>query len=158
MGFRFRKTVKLGKGLSVNLSKSGGSVSFGPRGAKTNISKRGVRSTVSIPGTGISYSATNTTKKRATKKTKLTTPSHLNPVQLVDTKGAIPLQTRDVKMPPNTKKIEKEINKWFNQAKEGWLPIVAIPETDKSGKIKHWILKVGKFTPEQISTMKKLVQ
>jgi hypothetical protein len=55
MGFRFRKSVKIAPGVKINLSKSGGSLSFGGRGATFNISSRGVRSTYSIPGTGISY-------------------------------------------------------------------------------------------------------
>ena len=55
MGFRFRKRIRLAKGLYLNLSKRGGSLSFGGRGATMNISKKGVRDTFSVPGTGISY-------------------------------------------------------------------------------------------------------
>jgi hypothetical protein len=45
MGFRFRKRIRLAKGLYLNLSKRGGSLSFGGRGATMNISKKGVRDT-----------------------------------------------------------------------------------------------------------------
>jgi len=55
MPFRFRKSIKLGKGVRLNLSKSGVSTSIGKPGATVNIGKRGVRPTVGIPGTGISY-------------------------------------------------------------------------------------------------------
>ena len=55
MGFRFRKRIRLAKGLYLNLSKRGGSLSIGSRDATTNISKKGVRDTFSLPGTGISY-------------------------------------------------------------------------------------------------------
>src|SRR5260370_38384536 len=55
MGFRFRKRIRLAKGLYLNLSKRGGSLSFGGRGATMNISKKGVRDTFSGPETGISY-------------------------------------------------------------------------------------------------------
>jgi len=53
MGLYYRKRVKLFKGLNVNFSKSGPSISIGPRGAKLNFSKRGVYASASIPGTGI---------------------------------------------------------------------------------------------------------
>lgn len=57
MPFRFRKTIKLGKGLKLNLSKSGVSTSIGGRGATVNLGKRGVRTTVGMPGTGLSYTS-----------------------------------------------------------------------------------------------------
>lgn len=55
MGFRFRKRIRIVKGLYLNLGKLRGSLSFGGRGATMNVSKKGVRDTFSLPGTGISY-------------------------------------------------------------------------------------------------------
>lgn len=55
MGFRFRKSVKICKGVKVNFSKSGASLSLGGRGHSVNIGKRS-RATFGIPGTGLSYS------------------------------------------------------------------------------------------------------
>ncbi len=55
MGFRFRKRIRLAKGVYWNLSKRGSSLAIGGRGATVNISKKGVRDTFSLPGTGISY-------------------------------------------------------------------------------------------------------
>jgi hypothetical protein len=55
MGFRFRKRIRLGKGIWINLSKKGGSLSVGGRGVTMNVSKKGVRDTFSAPGTGLSY-------------------------------------------------------------------------------------------------------
>jgi hypothetical protein len=55
MGFRFRKRIRLAKGIYWNLSKKGSSLSVGRRGASLNVSKKGVRDTFSVPGTGISY-------------------------------------------------------------------------------------------------------
>lgn len=55
MGFRFRKTVRLGGLIRLNFSGSGVSLGLGPRGANINISRRGVRKTVGLPGTGLSY-------------------------------------------------------------------------------------------------------
>ena len=53
-GLRFRKTIRVAKGLRLNLSKSGTSVSVGGKGFTLNFSKRGVTRTVGLPGTGIS--------------------------------------------------------------------------------------------------------
>ena len=57
MGFRFRKSVKLGKGVKLNFGKKSVGVSFGGRHGGVSInSKSGARGRVSLPGTGISYS------------------------------------------------------------------------------------------------------
>jgi Protein of unknown function (DUF4236) len=40
---------------SLNLRKSGVSVSAGPLGAKVTVGQKGVRKTVGIPGTGLSH-------------------------------------------------------------------------------------------------------
>ena len=55
MGFRFRKSIKMGP-LRFTLSKSGVSSSVGVKGYRvTNTANGRVRRTASIPGTGISY-------------------------------------------------------------------------------------------------------
>ncbi len=59
MGFRFFRRMKIAPGLTVNLSKSGPSLSFGARGAKVTVGRRGVRRTVGIPGTGLFYTTTS---------------------------------------------------------------------------------------------------
>jgi hypothetical protein len=55
MPFRFQKRLKLLKGLTLNLSKGGASVTVGKKGAGINIGKNGVTGNAGIPGTGISY-------------------------------------------------------------------------------------------------------
>ena len=55
MSFRFWRRVRLAPGVTLNLSKSTASLSFGPRGAKYTISPRGDRATVGLPGTGLFY-------------------------------------------------------------------------------------------------------
>ena len=50
---RFRKKVKIMKGLSINLSGSGASLSVGGRGASVTIGKKGTYLNTGIPGTGI---------------------------------------------------------------------------------------------------------
>lgn len=56
MGVRFRKSVKICKGVKVNFSKSGASLSLGGRGGGVNIGSKGTRVHAGIPGTGLSYS------------------------------------------------------------------------------------------------------
>jgi hypothetical protein len=56
MGFRYRKSINLGGGFRVNLSKSGIGYSFGRKGFRVSKTARGTtRRTASIPGTGVSY-------------------------------------------------------------------------------------------------------
>jgi len=58
MSFRFWRRVKILPGVTLNLSKTGGSLSFGPRGTKVTIGPHGKRTTVGIPGTGLFYTKT----------------------------------------------------------------------------------------------------
>ena len=55
--FRFYRRMRIFPGLSVNLSKSGPSLTVGMRGAHVTMGPRGVRRTVGIPGTGIYYTS-----------------------------------------------------------------------------------------------------
>lgn len=56
MGFRMRKSINLGGGFKVNLSKSGIGYSWGVPGYRiTKTAKGTTRRTYSIPGTGLSY-------------------------------------------------------------------------------------------------------
>lgn len=72
MGFRFRKSIKIGP-ARVNLSKSGVGYSIGTKGARISKSANGKkRATFGIPGTGVSYSkkiggSKSTTKRRSKK-------------------------------------------------------------------------------------------
>jgi Protein of unknown function (DUF4236) len=55
MSFRFRKRIRLAKGVYLNVGRKGWSLSVGGRGATVNVSKKGVKDTFSVPGTGLSY-------------------------------------------------------------------------------------------------------
>lgn len=57
MGFRFQKRIKIFPGITLNISKSGVSVSGGVRGARVTVGKKGVRRTFGIPGTGVSHTS-----------------------------------------------------------------------------------------------------
>ncbi len=56
--FRLFRRIKIAPGVTINVSKSGLSTSFGPKGAKVTVGRRGVRRTVGIPGTGVYYTST----------------------------------------------------------------------------------------------------
>lgn len=56
MGLRFRKSIGLGHGFRINISKSGVGYSWGTRGFRiTKMSTGRIRKTYSLYGTGISY-------------------------------------------------------------------------------------------------------
>jgi len=55
MGLRFQKRIRLFKGLTLNLSKTGSSFTVGGRGASLNFRKGKVTQTLGIPNTGLSY-------------------------------------------------------------------------------------------------------
>ena len=70
MGFRFWRRIRLAPGLTLNLSKSGGSLSFGPRSAKFTVGSRDKRATVGLPGTGLFYTSTLASGKRPKSKAR----------------------------------------------------------------------------------------
>ena len=56
MGMKFRKSIKLGGGTKLNLSKSGVGISTGVKGFRVSKNTSGrSRVTASLPGTGLSY-------------------------------------------------------------------------------------------------------
>ncbi|HLW28572.1 MAG TPA: DUF4236 domain-containing protein [Kiloniellales bacterium] len=55
MSFRFWRRLRLAPGITLNLSKSSASLSFGPRGAKYTVGPRGNRFTLGLPGSGLFY-------------------------------------------------------------------------------------------------------
>lgn len=65
MSLRFWQRVRLAPGVTLNLSKSTASLSFGPQGAKYTISPRGNRATVGLPGSGLFYTIHDRKGQRA---------------------------------------------------------------------------------------------
>lgn len=60
MGFRFRKSVKLGKHVKINFNKNSVSTTFGTKGMHYTVSSNGRKTkTVGIPGTGLYYTETS---------------------------------------------------------------------------------------------------
>lgn len=69
MGMRFRRSVRICKGVRVNISKSGASLSLGGRGCSVNVGRRGGSMTVGIPGSGLSYTTSLSSGSSAQRST-----------------------------------------------------------------------------------------
>ena len=75
MGFRFRKSINLGKGVRINFNKKSAGISFGTKGARYSINSNGRRTaSVGIPGTGLYYTKTSggSSHKKTLKQNKKT--------------------------------------------------------------------------------------
>lgn len=84
MGFRYRKSINLGGGFRINLSKSGVGYSWGVKGYRVTKTASGrTRTTASIPGTGISY-VHETGKNNRGNSGRRINPSQQQPVQSID--------------------------------------------------------------------------
>ena len=69
MGVRYRKSIKIGKGMKLNFGKKGASMSFGTKGLHYTINTSGRRtSSVGIPGTGASFVSSSGGRKRSSKR------------------------------------------------------------------------------------------
>lgn len=76
MGIRIRKSINLGGGARLNISKSGIGASVGAKGFRvTKKAGGGIRTTASIPGTGISY-VSESGKKTAAAQSAAGAPSY----------------------------------------------------------------------------------
>lgn len=65
MGLKFKKSVKICKGVRMNFSGSGVGLSVGSRGCRYSLHSSGRRTaTIGIPGTGFSYSSSTGSRKR----------------------------------------------------------------------------------------------
>lgn len=77
MGWRFRKSINLGGGFRINLSKSGIGYSWGVKGYRiTKMASGQTRKNYSIPGTGISY-VENIPKRNNTQRQQISEPRTL---------------------------------------------------------------------------------
>ena len=68
MSFRFWRRIRIAPGVTLNLSKSGRSLSFGVRGAHFTVGPHGKRVTAGIPGTGLFYTSTLSGNKHSGRK------------------------------------------------------------------------------------------
>lgn len=67
VGLRFRKSFKMAPGVRLNVSNQSTSISFGGKGLRHTLSSTGRRtSSVGIPGTGLSYVSTKSSKSYKT--------------------------------------------------------------------------------------------
>ena len=118
MGFRMRKSINLGGGFRINLSKSGIGYSWGVPGYRiTNTAKGTTRHTYSLPGTGLSY--VDESRKRTNTSKNISGPYNEPPVRvdvLQDINSAHIDQFKSTKFAHITSTIEKTLtmNRWSN--------------------------------------------
>src|SRR5690625_7571483 len=70
VGFRFRKSMKIGKNTRVNFGKTGVGLSFGAKGLRRTLHSSGRKTTsAGIPGSGLYY--TKSSIKKAGSRSKI---------------------------------------------------------------------------------------
>jgi len=105
MGFRLRRSINLGLGFRVNLSKTGVGYSWGVKGYRLTKTATGrTRTTASIPGTGMAWvEESSGSRKRREADNKLTPnhsgsasdSSHLYTIENADATELVPAQLQD---------------------------------------------------------------
>lgn len=108
MGFRFRKSVKLGKGVKLNLGRKSAGISVGgKRGGVSVNSRSGARARVSIPGTGISNSAKLSGGKKSKSPFRKTSKrgAVAHTTQMANAKTAEAVRPKNPPRPPKSPKI-----------------------------------------------------
>jgi len=82
MGFRLQKSIRLGKFMRLNISKSGVGVAAGLGGVTIGAGPRGAYLNLDLPGTGMSYRKYLTTTKKKPAPQKKSGPAAAQSVQL----------------------------------------------------------------------------
>ena len=76
MGLRFRKSVRICKGVRLNFNKNSFGISIGGKGYGYTVNSKGRRTAhVGIPGTGLSYTASSTKRKQSPKSSSASVPT-----------------------------------------------------------------------------------
>lgn len=112
---RFSKRVKIGKGVNMNLSKSGASMSFGGPGLSMNYGKNGLYLNTGIPGTGLSHRQKIGTRRKTYRDdsesiTKVDTKISIE-VKLDDNNSPLIYWNRDQNLPNGVRAKKGEIIK-----------------------------------------------
>lgn len=102
MGTKFRKSIKIAPGVKVNINKKSVGLTVGKKGMHHTVNSSGKRTTtVGLPGTGLSYSKTTSsrnTKSASSKNTKSAIPTHMD-----SSKTHTPHQMKTIENTPDTK-------------------------------------------------------
>ena len=125
MGFRFRKSIKLGC-FRVNLSKHGVGYSFGVPGFRKTIKATGgTRTTCSIPGTGLSYSTDS--KKLKLKGSKKSSGGTAKNSTTTNVDYVDPFKVETIMQDSNQNEFVNNLNKAtsFNRRRIPWLCVSA---------------------------------
>jgi len=83
MGFGFRKSISLGGGVRLNLSKRGIGASVGVKGFRVGIGPSGLRTRATLPGTGLYYEK-RLSMARPERKRQMTIREHMRMQEKMD--------------------------------------------------------------------------
>lgn len=113
---RFRKTITICKGLKVNLSKSGMSLTAGVDGLSVNLGKNGVYLNTGLPGTGIYDRHKLFGGKKSKKKKEEARELDVNNYQLeMDETGKIEILTVDGARVPEADARKLRATDWYDE-------------------------------------------
>lgn len=137
MSWRFRRTLKLGRGVRLNLSKRGVSLSLGGRGAQLTVGTHGARVTVGLPGTGLSYtrklgSASRTPGRSARDPKEATWPEDATLALAPDKASVHVLDGRGQRLPST---VESACLKARRDDVLAWLEEVVAEQLDELGEL-----------------------
>lgn len=97
MGLRYRKSIKLGGGFRINISKSGIGYSYGVPGYRVTHTANGrKRTTASIPGTGISYVSESSGKKKKAENSDSIPVENVAAIPSVDIEKLQPVEYQEI--------------------------------------------------------------
>lgn len=149
MGFRFRKSIKICKGVRLNVSKSGIGMSAGVKGFRVSSGPRGTYATSSIPGTGISYSqrvggsSGKYTQSKSSPtvdvKVRIEMDDNTGDIQIIDQNGS--------PVPDNIARQIKRTTEYKNLVKQGRENLIK-----KINESTNSVVEIYKFTPEIIDS------
>ena len=112
MGLRYRKSIKLLKGIKLNLSTYGPSITIGKTPFSLNVSKRGVYATASVPDTGVSWRQKlfggNSSSKKSSSSMKSLNPQ-LTKEQIAENTAIVENYERDLDITLNLHKTASNV-------------------------------------------------
>ncbi len=134
MGFRFYKSVSVGKGLRLGVSKSGLGVSAGAPGLRYSVHSSGrTRKSVGIPGSGLRYDTYGSLKKGQTRRPQRSV-AQAEPVAIAPPQHKTPLLA-----PKSEKSYVKGLNAFLRQDFSGALGFFREAATLDRTAVSAWL-------------------
>jgi tetratricopeptide (TPR) repeat protein len=134
LGFRFYKSVSVGKGVRLGVSKSGLGVSAGAPGLRYSVHSSGrTRKSVGIPGSGLRYDSYGSVTKGQSRRSQRSA-AHAEPVPVAPPQRKTPLLA-----PKSEKSYVRGLNAFLRQDFPGALRFFREAATLDSGAVSAWL-------------------